>query len=402
MLQDIALARHSQDRSTKDSKELTAMRTFSLLCLLAICAPGCATLNSINAEFPWSPEKKREQLEKTQPVRIVSFWSEMMINSTTRKPVRGFGGRVYFYNKAGKPVKVDGELSVYAYDDTDKDAETASRAEPDKIFTYRKEEFANYYSKSEIGESYSIWLPWDGVDGDEKKISLVAKFVMTSGEVVRGPMELVTLTGKKKKSKAQPLSDSQRFLKKQLESQFGAEADEIAAMLYSGKAPAEWVDEDVKQEIKSRRNVSKEIPLTESMIEKLNAAGEIRLEELPEPIEERPSPRMPSSRSQRQEEEEYVEPVRGGYTRKATVPAASFIAADPKANSAHARRYGLQRNQLLNASSQFEQAAPLPAASLPSQKGSRHAPRSGPEPVVTERGPAKSEFERTPDWLSSP
>jgi hypothetical protein len=233
---------------------------------------------------------------------------------------------------------------------------------------------------------------------------LLAKFVTTKGDVVRGPMELVTLTGKKKKSKAEPLSDSQRFLKKQLESQFGAEADEIAALLYSGKAPAEWVDEDVKQEIKSRRTVHKEIPLTESMIEKLNSAGEIKAEELPEPIEESPVSRVKPSRSRNPDlaEDEYVEPVRGGYTRETKMTAAEFIAADPKASPAHGRRYGLQRNQLLNASSQFAPADPPPSATQPSQKASRHAPRSGPEPVVTERGAAMNEFEKKPDWLTSP
>lgn len=385
------------------------MRTFALLCFLTICAPGCAALNMINAEFPWSAEKKREQLEKTQPVRIVSFWSEMMLNSGTQKPVRGLGGRVYFYNKSGKPVKVDGELSVYAYDDTDKDAETASRAEPTKIFTYRREEFANYFSKSEIGESYSIWLPWDGVDGEEKKISLLSKFTCANNkEVISGPMELITLSGKKKKSKTEPLSDSQRFLKKQLESQFGSEADEIADLLYSGKAPPEWVDEDVKQEIKSRRTMNKEIPLTESMIEKLNSSGEIKSEELPEPIDERSTSRTNSSRSKNNRiaeeelEDEYVEPVRGIYTRESKVSAASFAAADPKANSARGQRYGLQRRQLLNASSPSEPAGPPPAASQLIQKGSRHVPRSGPEPVVTERGRAKTEFEQTPDWMTSP
>lgn len=384
------------------------MRSIALLCFLAICAPGCATLNSINAEFPWSAEKKREQLEKTQPVRIVSFWSEMMLNSGTQKPVRGFGGRVYFYNKSGKPVKVDGELSVYAYDDTDKDAETASRAEPTKIFTYRREEFANYFSKSEIGESYSIWLPWDGVDGEEKKISLLSKFTCANKQVISSPMELVTLTGKKKKSKIEPLSDSQRFLKKQLESQFGSEADEIADLLYSGKAPAEWVDDDVKQEIKSRRSKHKEIPLTESMIEKLNSSGEIKSEELPEPIDERSTSRsnLPRSRNNpiatEELEDEYVEPVRGIYTRESKVTAASFAAADPMANSARGRRYGLQRRQLLNASSPSEPTDLLPAGSQPIQLGSRHVPRSGPEPVVTERGRAKTEFEQTPDWMTSP
>jgi hypothetical protein len=221
---------------------------------------------------------------------------------------------------------------------------------------------------------------------------------------------LVTLTGKKKKAKTEPLSDSQKFLKKQLESQFGAEADEIAALLYSGKAPpTEWVDEEVKQEIKSRRTVSKEIPLTESMIEKLNASGEVKAEEeeLPEPLKEHPAPSSNPSRSRNEvpvqsDEQEYVEPVRGGYTRESKVPAASFVAADQTENSAHGRRFGLQRNRLLNASSAFEPTAQLPAASQPNRKVSRHSPRSGPEPVVIERGAAKTEFEQTPSWMTSP
>lgn len=372
------------------------MRSLSLACFLTLCAPGCATLSSINADLPWSPEKKREQLEKTQPVRVVSFWSEMMLNTGREKPVRGFGGRVYFYNKFGKPVKVDGTLSVYAYDDTAKNSETASRGEPDMIFTYRREEFANYYSKSEIGESYSIWLPWDAVDGEEKKISMLPKFISSSGEVIRGTMDLVTLTGKKRKSQTEPLSDSQKYLKKQLESQFGEEADEIAALLYSGKAPTEWVDSDVKEEVKAKRALSKEIPLTESMIEKLNAAGSLD-EELPEPMAPTSHPRTQPL----QEDDEYVEPVRKSFTRNSQMPANEFIAADPKVNSARERRFGLQRNRLLNASSEPGPAPQIPAGSQGNRKASQHSLRSGPEPVVTERGAAKTEFERTPDWMNA-
>lgn len=375
------------------------MRTFALVCFLALTSTGCSAFRSLNAEFPWSEEKKREQLEKIQPVRIVSFWSEMMLNSGGEKPVRGFGGRIYFYNKFGKPVRADGELTVYAYDDTDKNLETASHGEPDKIYTYRKEEFANYFSKSDLGDSYSVWLPWDGVDGEEREISLLPKFVSSSGkDVIRGTMDLVTLSGKKKKTKVEPLSDSQRFLKKQLENQYGEEAEEIAALLYSGKTPGDWVDPEVKAEIKSRRQISKEIPLTESMIKALNEAQPTSdSEPLPEPRDAATENTKRASYSAPEPEEEYVRTPSSTYIEEKKVPLAGFI--DQTEKSARGRRFGSRRSQPLISSSPSEQADPSHVASRQSPSGSQRAPRSGPEPVVRERGQAKTEFEQTPDWM---
>lgn len=385
------------------------MRTFALVCFLALTSTGCSAFRSLNAEFPWSEEKKREQLEKIQPVRIVSFWSEMMLNSGGEKPVRGFGGRIYFYNKFGKPVRADGELTVYAYDDTDKNLETASHGEPDKIYTYRKEEFANYFSKSDLGDSYSVWLPWDAVDGEEREISLLPKFVSSSGkDVIRGTMDLVTLSGKKKKSKVQPLSDSQRFLKKQLENQYGEEAEEIAAILYSGNTPGEWVNPEVKAEIKSRRQISKEIPLTDSMIKALNEAPPSSIdtsssdksnsEPLPEP---RDSAARENNRraalSAQDLDEEYVQSSSATYIEEKKVPLAGFI--DQTEKSARGRRFGSRRSQPLIASSPSEPVDPSHVASRQSPSGSQRAPRSGPEPVVRERGQAMTEFEKTPDWM---
>jgi hypothetical protein len=379
------------------------MRSFALICLFALSSSGCAAFNSLNSDFPWSKEKKREQQEKIQPVRVVTFWSEMMLNTGVEKPVRGFGGRVYLYNKFGKPVRADGTFTVYAYDDTDKTAETASRGEPDMIFTYRKEEFANYFSKSDLGDSYSIWLPWDGVDGEQKEISLLPKFVTSSGEVIRGTQDLVTLSGKKKKAKTEPLSDSQRFLKKQLENQYGEEADEIAALLYSGKTPGEWVDPAVKAEIKSRRQISKEIPLTESMIKTLNNASPQAKEDqgnFPAPSDSAATPIRQSNNGAAQAiyEEEYVQAPNSSYTQEKKLTANEFI--DQTENAAPARRFGLQRNRLLASSSLSAPTAPSPAVSPRSQSASRRVPRSGPEPVVTERGQAVTEFEKTPDWIS--
>jgi hypothetical protein len=363
------------------------MLRFVLLGLLAASSVGCASLSSLQADFPWSEKKKQERLDQVTPVRMVCYWSEMVLNTSGKKPVRGFGGRVYFFNKHGKAVKANGTLAVYAYDDTDKTAETASRDEADFTFIYKEEEFATYYSKSEIGDSYSVWVPWDEVGGEEKNISLVPKFTTQTGKLVTGQMSQNTLSGKKKKSKTEPLSDSERFLRKQLEGKYGEDADEIAALLYSGKTADEWVNSEEKERVKAQRRASKEVPLTESMIERLNAAP-------PQPSFIMQAAAQPQFEVQ---EEMVDSPKSTASVQEKTVTAAEFD--DQMANPARSRRFRSLPNRRLSPSSPSGQSDLSQLGTIPNPESSQLGHPVGPQPVVRERGPGESEFESTPAWM---
>ena len=95
---------------------------------------------------------------------------------------RGFGGRVMFYNdKDEKPVAVDGAFTVFGFDETGGDVSFSS---PDKKFLFPVEKLSKHYSKSELGHSYSFWLPWDEVGGPERKICLIARFQPKDGPLV--------------------------------------------------------------------------------------------------------------------------------------------------------------------------------------------------------------------------
>ena len=105
--------------------------------------------------------------------------------------MRGFGARIYFYEQdAQEPIKVDGTLVVYAFDATN----VSQMPKPEKKYVFTAEQFAKHYSKTSLGHSYSIWLPWDEVGGVTRQLSLVTRFEGREGRVCRrhrsGPQTL--------------------------------------------------------------------------------------------------------------------------------------------------------------------------------------------------------------------
>jgi hypothetical protein len=127
------------------------------------------------------------------PVRLVTTWTEAVHHRTGQKPQRGFGGRLAFFkNGSDDPVRVDGQLVVYAYDETGRQA---YETEPTRRYIFPSEQFAVYESDSKLGPSYSIWLPWDDLGGPERKVSLIAKFEPRGGPPVLGEQTKHYLAG---------------------------------------------------------------------------------------------------------------------------------------------------------------------------------------------------------------
>jgi hypothetical protein len=141
---------------------------------------GCATEFDLSKSVPW--EMGKDGKFET-PMQVAVFWTDA-VQSQAEKPkgIRGFGGRLYFYGKdPNKPVKVKGNLVVYAFDETNRDPKNVV---PDKKYVFTPEQFQKKYSKSTLGDSYSIWLPWDEVGGPQKQVSLVVRFTGEKGEMI--------------------------------------------------------------------------------------------------------------------------------------------------------------------------------------------------------------------------
>ena len=160
-------------------------RHVALLLALA-AAPGCKTLSPTDWAKGWWGGEAEPQVQDSKfptPVRMAAIWSPAVFNQPGKPPTRGFGGRLYFYDGQNKTVPVEGQLVVYAYNDSQ--SATGGKT-PDRKYAFTPEQFTTHFSETEIGASYSVWIPWDEAGKPQVEISLVPVFTATSGQLVVG------------------------------------------------------------------------------------------------------------------------------------------------------------------------------------------------------------------------
>lgn len=125
------------------------------------------------------PKSKSEQDEV--PSRILAIWSDAVLHKKDEAAQRGFGGRILFYGENGQdPMKAKGTLTIYAFAD---EGHNQSR-KPEKKFVFGPEQLEKHFSRCPLGDSYSVWLPWDVVGGPSRQISLITRFEGVQGGTV--------------------------------------------------------------------------------------------------------------------------------------------------------------------------------------------------------------------------
>jgi hypothetical protein len=172
--------------------------------LAMLALSGCATEFDLSKSVPWEMGKDGKF---ESPMQVAVFWTDAVQNQADKpKGIRGFGGRLYFYGKdPNKPVKVKGNLVIYAFDETDRDPKNVV---PDKKYVFTPEQFQKKYSKSTLGDSYSVWLPWDEVGGPQKQVSLVVRFTGEKGEMITSDEAKQLLPGATTQEKKPAAMDS--------------------------------------------------------------------------------------------------------------------------------------------------------------------------------------------------
>lgn len=156
----------------------------SLLLLIGICVmPGCAMMNAGMLRLPG--KKPEFQI----PRQMVPVWSDTVLHQAGEPATRGFGGRIMFYgNDKHKPIRVQGALVVYVWDDSQGSMERT----PDRKYVFSSEKLQSHYSESRLGHSYSFWLPWDAAGGDLTHLTLISRFIANEGtELTSSPAHVV-------------------------------------------------------------------------------------------------------------------------------------------------------------------------------------------------------------------
>ncbi len=150
------------------SLPIALVRLLCLSCLLSTLGCQFAPKKSI-VDWPWMKTDT-----KSVPDRILPVWTDSVLHQPSQPGVRGFGGRVYFYGKENtEPIEVDGNFAVYVFDAEDNFSTTQK---PLRKFVFTADQFKSHMSKTSMGPSYSVWIPWGEVGGPPRKLSLISRF----------------------------------------------------------------------------------------------------------------------------------------------------------------------------------------------------------------------------------
>jgi hypothetical protein len=146
--------------------------------LLILCLSGCTQFD-LKRRIPWA---EGSDGMPQAPMKVVACWTDTVMQTEGKPSMRGFGGRLSFYAQNDpKPVKIDGTLVIYAFDETDGNK---SKVMPDRKFVFDAEQIKKHHSKDDRGHSYSFWIPWDVAGGEPREISLIARFTPVQGGIV--------------------------------------------------------------------------------------------------------------------------------------------------------------------------------------------------------------------------
>jgi hypothetical protein len=171
----------------------------SILALaVAVGSSGCGAKDfkpskmfSLDSAWPFEGD---DEPEEGVPVRLVGAWTDTVLTKPAQNPQRGFGGRIMFYGEDGEePILVDGQLVVYAFDETGREP---TNNKPTRRYVFPPEQMKLHMSKSDVGASYSFWLPWDEVGGPKTEVSLICRFEPKGGSIVTGEQTRHLLPGK--------------------------------------------------------------------------------------------------------------------------------------------------------------------------------------------------------------
>mgnify|MGYP000036803277 FL=1 len=154
-----------------------------VLCLFTLSLGSCAPLTTGKITWDWGKLTELQPPKPKTPDYMVDIWTDTVLTQPGQPAIRGLGGRILFYqNTHEKPVVVDGTLTVYVFEEKE---EGNFDTKPACKYVFLPEHLSRYYSRSALGHSYSIWIPFDEAGSPRREVMLLARFEdARSGKVI--------------------------------------------------------------------------------------------------------------------------------------------------------------------------------------------------------------------------
>lgn len=127
-------------------------------------------------------------------VRVVCLWEPAEGTGIDGAPARGFAGQILFFNAVdATPVRVDGKVEVYQFDDM---GTVEEQSKPIHKFAFDSGAWNLHLVTNGLGPSYNVFLPYVKKHSFQTTCALRLRFTPEVGSPVYSEMHSVTLRGK--------------------------------------------------------------------------------------------------------------------------------------------------------------------------------------------------------------
>ncbi|MBX3449571.1 MAG: hypothetical protein KF777_08440 [Planctomycetaceae bacterium] len=162
--------------------------------LLAMGLAGCAGLDLSRMSLAKKPEYRT--VDARHPVvEVMCLWEPGEGRDTQGLPTRGFAGQVLFFGMGvAEPMKVNGDVKVYVFDDHGTEEE---RKKPIHIFEFPADVWNTYFRVGNVGASYQIFIPYTRPGSNLANCSLRLRYSDTVSGALYSKSATLTLPGTK-------------------------------------------------------------------------------------------------------------------------------------------------------------------------------------------------------------
>lgn len=159
--------------------------------LLLACLPlfaGCTTLDFNLADF-------RRDVDQTAGVAdVVCLWEAAEGVGLDGLPTRGFAGQVLFFVKGhAEPVKVNGDVRIYVFDDQ---GTTEEQSRPLHEFNFPADAWNTYLAQTNLGKAYQIFIPYTRKGGMRANCAIRVRITPPDRKPVYSKLANVAVPGR--------------------------------------------------------------------------------------------------------------------------------------------------------------------------------------------------------------
>ncbi|QEG23211.1 hypothetical protein [Mariniblastus fucicola] len=183
-------------------------RILTMVLVAVVLSTGCSVFKPHMPKMPSLTRSNGDKAETAKPEaelptygtpeKMLAIWKDSVRTHPGKPAMRGFGGRIFLYDQSGAPIRAEGELVIYGFDDSNTERQ-GSKA--DQKIVLENSKLQRRYSKSGLGDSYSVWIDWDEVGAPDKSVTLIPFFRTPEGKIVKAGQAIYTLHTPSKEEK---------------------------------------------------------------------------------------------------------------------------------------------------------------------------------------------------------